>query len=72
MKTTMNKYIYEYDKENLSVLCQIKLPIEKHFEVAKDLVIKKYGSFDKNKLVFKEEITTTGDFDGKNFVEGEK
>lgn len=69
MKLTMNKYIYEYNGKELSVGCQIELPKEKHFETAKNCVIKEYGTCDESKLVFKKSTITTGYFEGDKFIE---
>lgn len=70
MEVTMNKYIYEHEGEELSVLCQIALPKTIHFEKAKNEVIKKYGSCDESKLIFKKSIIITGYVDDDKFVEG--
>lgn len=69
MKVTVNKYIYEYEGRELSVLCQITLPKTIHFEKAKNEVIKEYGSCDEGKLIFKKSTIVTGYVDDNKFIQ---
>lgn len=69
MTIIMNNYIYEYDGKELRVMCQVKLPKEKHLETAKTLVMNEYGGCDESKLVFKKLTTTQGYIDDDRFIE---
>lgn len=46
----MHRYLFEYDGRQLSVVSRKEITREKQIETAKELIIKEYGNFDKNKL----------------------
>lgn len=60
LQVKLYKFIYDYNGEELVVLCPSNISKKKQVETAKEMILKERGNFDESKLVYKKSTTIMG------------